>query len=249
MGTGLLGAFPHTKKARFESRFKIATIFARVHTGRKKARFESRLFFYACPHTGRKIATQIAPVRASCACVLFVNRQRTQTAERPPCMMGYKKPVRFSFTVLTHFAQKIVAIISNNRDYFQKDALLVIIATFLSPHIKIKIVALIWVALRIATQISATIWVSGNGPNVNMSVNCIFAMSYSLLHLCFVNIYVNCIFWPQEKCDSQFHISGICVRVNVLWIFVNTIFPWKLMFWFICFMGGGGQIILLIVLV
>ena len=86
----------------------------------KKARFESRLFFYACPHTGRKIATQIAPVRASCACVLFVNRQRKQTAERPPCMMGYKKPVRFSFTVLTHFAQKIVAII------FKKDALLVV---------------------------------------------------------------------------------------------------------------------------
>ena len=45
-----------------------------------------------------------------------------------------------------------------------------IIATFLSPHIKIKIVALIWVAIRIATQISATIWVSGNGPSVTRVV-------------------------------------------------------------------------------
>ena len=121
-----IGAFPHTKKARFESRFK-SRLFLRVSTQAEKKRDLNRdYFFYACPHTGRKIATQIAPVRASCACVLFVNRQRTQTAERPPCMMGYKKPVRFSFTVLTHFAQKIVAIISNNRDYFQKDALLVV---------------------------------------------------------------------------------------------------------------------------
>ena len=120
-----IGAFPHTKKARFESRFK-SRLFLRVSTQAEKSAIWIATIFYACPRTGRKIATQIAPVRASCACVLFVNRQRTQTAERPPCMMGYKKPVRFSFTVLTHFAQKIVAIISNNRDYFQKDALLVV---------------------------------------------------------------------------------------------------------------------------
>ena len=116
----------HTLKKRDLNRDSNRDYFCACPHRPKKARFESRLFFYACPHTGRKIATQIAPVRASCACVLFVNRQRTQTAERPPCMMGYKKPVRFSFTVLTHFAQKIVAIISNNRDYFQKDALLVV---------------------------------------------------------------------------------------------------------------------------
>ena len=157
----------HTLKKRDLNRDSNRDYFCACPHRPKKARFESRLFFYACPHTGRKIATQIAPVRASCACVLFVNRQRTQTAERPPCMMGYKKPVRFSFTVLTHFAQKIVAIISNNRDYLKKRRTIsgariairiaLIIATFLSPHIKIKIVALIWVALRIATQISATI--------------------------------------------------------------------------------------------
>ena len=112
----IIGAFPHTKKARFESRFK-SRLFLRVSTQAEKSAIWIATIFYACPHTGRKIATQIAPVRASCACVLFVNRQRTQTAERPPCMMGYKKPVRFSFTVLTHFAQKIVAIIFKKTHY------------------------------------------------------------------------------------------------------------------------------------
>ena len=76
-----LGAFPHTKKARFESRFK-SRLFLRVSTQAENSAIWIATIFYACPHTGRKIATQIAPVRASCACVLFVNRQRTQTAER-----------------------------------------------------------------------------------------------------------------------------------------------------------------------
>ena len=122
----LIGAFPHTKKARFESRFK-SRLFLRVSTqGRKKRDLNRDYFFTRVPTQAEKSRPKSHRFERSCACVLFVNRQRTQTAERPPCMMGYKKPVRFSFTVLTHFAQKIVAIISNNRDYFQKDALLVV---------------------------------------------------------------------------------------------------------------------------
>ena len=117
----------HTLKKRDLNRDSNRDYFCACPHRPKKARFESRLFFTRVPTQAEKSRPKSHRFeRAVHTCVLFVNRQRTQTAERPPCMMGYKKPVRFSFTVLTHFAQKIVAIISNNRNYFQKDTLLVV---------------------------------------------------------------------------------------------------------------------------
>ena len=120
-----IGAFPHTKKARFESRFK-SRLFLRVSTqAEKSAIWIATIFLRVSPQRQKNRDPNRTGSSELCMCIVC-NRQRTQTAERPLCMMGYKKPVRFSFTVLTHFAQKIVAIISNNRDYFQKDALLVV---------------------------------------------------------------------------------------------------------------------------
>ena len=133
-----LGAFPHTKKARFESRFK-SRLFLRVSTQAEKSAIWIATIFYACPHRQKKslsiwhlskvlYCTYCIPMRTECAyptmahCWCHNSLHCLSRTERPPCMMGYKKPVRFSFTVLTHFAQKIIA-------------------TFLPPHIKIKITA------------------------------------------------------------------------------------------------------------
>ena len=44
-----VGAFPHTKKARFESRFK-SRLFLRLSTQAEKSAIWIATIFYACPH-------------------------------------------------------------------------------------------------------------------------------------------------------------------------------------------------------
>ena len=47
--TSAIGAFPHTKKARFESRFK-SRLFLRMSTQAEKSAIWIATIFYACPH-------------------------------------------------------------------------------------------------------------------------------------------------------------------------------------------------------
>ena len=164
--TSSLGRIPtHLNlKARF-SRFK-SRLFLRVSTQAEKKRDLNREKYFL------RVSTQALknrdPNRTVRAMPIFLyddtNTQRmarmTGRTERPPCMMGYKKPVRFSFTILSH---------RNSCDYLkiyycfatsfsQKDALLVVTRilrseshsgitslTVLSPQ---KKVALIWVAIQ-----------------------------------------------------------------------------------------------------
>ena len=105
-----IGAFPHTKKARFVSRFK-SRLFLRVSTQAEKSAIWIATIFYACPHRQKNRD----PNRTGSSDANFLIKHTTHADRKNgaprPCMMGYKKPVRFSVTVLTHFAQKIVAII------------------------------------------------------------------------------------------------------------------------------------------
>ena len=117
-----IGAFPHTKKARFGTRSDSNRdyMFARVHTGQKKARILNRDYFLrVSPHMLQKNRdpNRTGFSENSCACVLFVrlDNARRQRSARLAWWDIKNSGTKLSFTVLTHFAQKIVAIISNNR--------------------------------------------------------------------------------------------------------------------------------------